>query len=65
MNVGESTQIRDFSAFMADDEGQAVTEYILLVGLIVVPLAVAYNKLRNGLKGLFEALGKLMRGPGV
>lgn len=65
MAASESSQKRSLSTFMADDEGQALTEYILLIGVIVVPLAVAYNKLRTGLKELFDSLGRLMRGPGV
>ena len=65
MTAREPSQKRTFTALIVDDQGQAATEYILLIGLIVLPLAIAYNKLRTGLKELFDSLGELLRGPGV
>ena len=45
--------------------GQAMTEYILIIGLIVLPLVVAFNRFQNVIKTAAQALGELLRGPGV
>jgi hypothetical protein len=45
--------------------GQAMTEYILVIGLVVLPLAVGVNRFRNVIKTAARALGELLRGPGV
>lgn len=51
--------------FWRDERGQAVTEYILIIGLIVVPLAVAFNKLQGKIKAFFDGMAKLLYGPGI
>lgn len=52
-------------AFVSDERGQAATEYILIIGLIVVPLAVAFNALQDVLKSMLMNLARLFSGPGV
>ncbi len=49
----------------AGQRGQATTEYILIVAMLVIPIAVAFNKLRDVLADLLQALFVLVQGPGV
>ncbi len=51
--------------FVLDDRGQAATEYVLIVGLFVVPLAIAFNSLQGVLKDLLKDIARLLSGPGV
>jgi Flp pilus assembly pilin Flp len=51
--------------FLRDEHGQAATEYILVIGLVVIPLAIAFNKLSGILKEVVNRIAKLMYGPGV
>ena len=51
--------------FMSDDAGQSATEYILIIGLVVVPMAIAFNELQEALKDLSNKLARLLFGPGV
>jgi Flp pilus assembly pilin Flp len=52
-------------SFIADESGQAATEYILVIGIIIIPLAVAFNELQGVLKNLLKDLARLFSGPGV
>jgi Flp pilus assembly pilin Flp len=49
----------------ARQRGQAATEYILIIGLIVLPLAMAFNGLQDVLKDLLKEIARLLSGPGV
>lgn len=42
-----------------------MTEYILIIGLVVLPLVVGYNRFKDVIKTAAQALGELLRGPGV
>lgn len=48
-----------------NETGQSATEYILVVGLVVVPMAIAFNELQEVLRDLADKLTKLLYGPGV
>ena len=52
-------------AFVFDERGQAATEYILIIGLIIIPLAIAFNSLQDVLKDILKDLAQLFSGPGV
>jgi len=52
-------------AFVIDERGQAATEYILVIGLIVVPIAIAFNSLQDVLKNMLKDVARLISGPGV
>ena len=52
-------------AFVGDEWGQAATEYILIIGLIVIPLAIAFNSIQDVLKDMLKDLARLFSGPGV
>ena len=52
-------------AFAVDERGQAATEYILVIGLIVIPLAIAFNSVQDVLKDMLKDLARLLSGPGV
>ena len=56
---------RALSRFGADEDGQAVTEYILVIGLIVAPIALAFNKFQNVVRNLLSSIMKLLYGPGI
>lgn len=58
-------QKRGFQGYLRDEHGQALTEYILIVGLVVIPIAVAFNRLQNPLKTLLEKVANYFVGPGV
>lgn len=51
--------------YMSDEAGQSATEYILIIGLVVVPMAIAFNELQEAIKALSDKLAKLLYGPGV
>ena len=50
---------------MLDERGQAATEYILILGVIVIPLAIAFNSMQDVLKNMLKDLARLFSGPGV
>ncbi len=56
---------RGFVNLLRDDRGQAVTEYILVIGLIVAPIAVAFNRLQPVLKRFAHNINLRLSGPGV
>lgn len=51
--------------FIEDERGQATTEYVLLLALVVLPIAFAFNKLKDVMRDLLDTLNKLVIGPGV
>jgi Flp pilus assembly pilin Flp len=54
-----------FAAFFADERGQAATEYILVVGLFVLFVAVSYNAIQGSLRDLVNRVVGLLSGPGI
>lgn len=50
---------------IARERGQATTEYILIIAMLVIPIAVAFNKMREVLADLLDSLFLLVYGPGV
>lgn len=59
------TRSRRLTRFLRDDQGQAATEYVLIVGLIVLPLVLVFNKFTGVLKSVVDRIAKLLYGPGV
>ena len=57
--------MRAVRRFISDETGQATTEYVLLVALVVLPVAIAFNKLQSVLRDLLDTLHSLVFGPGV
>lgn len=51
--------------FLRDERGQATTEYVLLVALVVLPVSLAFNKMRAVLRDLLATLNELVFGPGI
>lgn len=45
--------------------GQAMTEYILVIGLVVIPMIIAFNRFQDAVKNALINFGKLLVGPGV
>jgi Flp pilus assembly pilin Flp len=64
-SAGRRRQLLSLREYAGDDCGQSATEYILVIGLIIVPLAIAFNELADVLKALLIRIGNLMYGPGV
>jgi len=64
---GEYSAMRSgaIARFIGDERGQATTEYVLLLALVVLPIALAFNKLRDVIRDLLAALNSLVFGPGV
>jgi Flp pilus assembly pilin Flp len=56
---------RGLTAYVSDQRGQAATEYILVIGVVVIPLIVAYVKLQDAFKTALNEIAKLMSGPGI
>jgi Flp pilus assembly pilin Flp len=53
------------SRYYKDEAGQSATEYILIIGLVVIPLALAFNEIQIIVKDLSNRLARLLYGPGV
>jgi Flp pilus assembly pilin Flp len=51
--------------FLADEGGQAATEYVLVAGLFVAFIVVAYNTIRESLRDLLSRVLGLLSGPGI
>ena len=51
--------------YLADDSGQAATEYILVIGLVAIVLIVGYNQLQDGLRSLLKRISGYLNGPGI
>lgn len=51
--------------FPADEHGQATSEYVLLIALVIVPLAFVYRQLADVFRDLLDTLNRLLMGPGV
>lgn len=45
--------------------GQATTEYMLIIAILVLPMAAAFNRIRTALKSLLAALNAYLHGPGM
>lgn len=45
--------------------GQAMTEYILIIGLVAIPMIVVYNRFQEAVKTALRNFAKLLSGPGV
>ena len=54
-----------FAAFLADEQGQAATEYVLVIGLFVLFIVVAYNSIQGALRELVTRVAALLSGPGI
>lgn len=64
--LGANRKLRDvLGRYLRDSAGQSATEYVLVIGLVVVPMAIAFNELQEALRELAEKLVKLLYGPGV
>lgn len=51
--------------FRADDRGQATTEYVLILALFIVPVALIFRQLASVFRDLLDALNRLVMGPGI
>jgi Flp pilus assembly pilin Flp len=51
--------------YFADEKGQSATEYILIIGLVIVPMALAFNEMLGAVKALVNKMARLLFGPGV
>jgi Flp pilus assembly pilin Flp len=49
----------------AGELGQAMTEYILVIGLVALPIIAAYNRFQDAIKTALINVAKLLSGPGV
>ena len=58
-------QTTGFVRSRAGSRGQATTEFILLIGLIAIPIAVAYNLLAEVVRDYLVEVCKLLYGPGL
>ncbi|HYH09645.1 MAG TPA: hypothetical protein VEK11_21530 [Thermoanaerobaculia bacterium] len=56
------SRIADFGA---DESGQATTEYVLILALFIVPVALVYRRLAAVFRDLLDSLNRLLMGPGV
>ncbi len=56
---------RRLRQFFMDDDGQAATEYILIIGLICIVIIVAFNRIHETLRGLLERIAGSLNGPGI
>lgn len=52
-------------AFLRDERGQAATEYVLIVGLICLAIALAFKEIQLPLKKMLERIVNTMTGPGI
>ncbi len=58
--------LRDsFRRLLNDQSGQAATEYILVIGLVSIPLVIAYDALHDSIKEFLIRITRLFRGPGI
>jgi Flp pilus assembly pilin Flp len=53
------------AGFALDERGQAATEYVLIVGLVGLVIALAFNKIQESLKALLARIVSMMNGPGI
>jgi Flp pilus assembly pilin Flp len=60
MNVSEA-----IAAFFTDEGGQATTEYVLILALFIVPVALVFKQLSSVFRDLLDSLNRLVMGPGV
>jgi Flp pilus assembly pilin Flp len=55
----------NFRRLLNDQSGQAATEYILIIGLISIPLVIAYDALHDSIRDFLIRITRLFRGPGI
>jgi Flp pilus assembly pilin Flp len=60
MSIGSA-----IAKFFADDRGQATTEYVLILALFIVPVALIFKQLSSVFRDLLDSLNRLVMGPGV
>jgi len=53
------------ATFLGDDSGQATTEYVLILALFIVPVALVFKQLSGTFRDLLDFLNRLVMGPGV
>jgi Flp pilus assembly pilin Flp len=51
--------------FYADERGQATTEYVLILALFIVPVALIFRQLSSVFRELLDSLNRLVMGPGI
>lgn len=51
--------------FLNDESGQAATEYILIIGLLCIVIAVSFNRIHESLRGMMERIVGSLNGPGI
>lgn len=49
----------------AHQAGQAATEYILIIGLVAIPIIAAYNGMQQTIKSFVRAIARMLYGPGI
>jgi Flp pilus assembly pilin Flp len=64
MTVAKSVR-ESIRRFLNDQSGQAATEYILIIGLVSIPLVIAYDALHDSIKQFLVRIAHLFRGPGI
>ncbi|HZX47358.1 MAG: Flp family type IVb pilin [Clostridia bacterium] len=59
--------LRNIKNFLADERGQASTEYAVIIGVVAVALIAVLVAFKDQLKGIFEAAESELAGkvPGV
>jgi len=45
--------------------GQAMTEFVLIIAMVVLPIVVVFNRLQGAIKTALNNLAGLLSGPGV
>ena len=51
-----------FKNFFANEEGQGMVEYALIIALIAVGLIVAFQGLKSNINGVFDDVGNELDG---
>ena len=60
-------RLLQLSLLLADERGQAMTEYVIVTAMMVAAAAYLYhpdNLIFNGIRGLFDRTALLMKLPG-
>ena len=47
------------------ERGQSTTEYVLILAMLVLPIATAFNQFRSVLRAVLSAFCSLLEGPGL
>jgi Flp pilus assembly pilin Flp len=56
---------RIFMELWSDEGGQAIVEYLLMVGLVVVSMALIFGRIRGTLFSFWRMIVREVRGPCV